>query len=308
VAAPGKLAHPEAPLPKVKASTDPAVIERGRYLVHGPAHCAQCHSTDDRDHPEKVRSTPLHGGLAFPMGPLGTRYGRNLTPDKETGLGALSDAQIARTLRSGVLHDGEISFFMLIAASDLSESDITAVVSYLRSVAPVKRRVPPGEWALFGRVLLTYVFPPLAPRPTPAPKHVAPSAEPSVEQGAYLADQVAVCTSCHTKFDMNTLKPFGPKGGGSLPEPSHGPDSDMEFVAPNLTSHATGVTGRMTEDLFVARLKAGRVIATSIMPWEAFADITETDLRSIYRYLKTLPPADNDVGPSYRKIGWKPGN
>jgi hypothetical protein len=81
----------------------------------------------------------------------------------------------------------------------------------------------------------------------------------------------------------------------------------MEFVAPNLTSHPTGVTGRLSEDQFVARLRGGRVFPFSIMPWENFALTTDADLRSVYRYLRTLPGVDADVGPSYREVGWTSG-
>jgi hypothetical protein len=107
-------------------------------------------------------------------------------------------------------------------------------------------------------------------------------------------------------MDPMSFQFVGEKGAGSLPEASHGEDADMEFVAPNLTSHPAGVTGRLSEDEFVARLKGGRVFDSSIMPWENFALTTEIDLRSVYRYLRTLPPVDNDVGPSYRPIGWTP--
>ncbi len=53
----------------------------------------------------------------------------------------------------------------------------------------------------------------------------------------------------------------------------------------------------------MARLKAGRVHASSIMPWEGFQLTTETDLRSVYQYLRSLPPVDNDVGPTYYPAG-----
>jgi cytochrome c553 len=300
-----KLQFPDTPAPALAASKDPGVIERGRYLVHGPAHCASCHSVNDRAHPEKLLSNPpLQGGLEFAMGPLGTRYGRNLTSDSETGIGAISDASIARTLRTGVAHDGEVSFFMRFSASALSDDDIVAVISYLRSLSPVKNQVPRGSWGLLGKVLLTYAMT-VEPRAEPPVAHVAPSAEPTVERGRYLADQVALCTFCHSKIDMSTIAVTGPKAGGSDPDPSHGEDEGMEFVAPNLTSHPTGMTGKLDEDAFVKRLKGGRAHASSIMPWEGFAQTTEVDLRSIYRYLQTLPKVDHDVGPTYRNEGWK---
>ena len=53
----------------------------------------------------------------------------------------------------------------------------------------------------------------------------------------------------------------------------------------------------MSEDEFVARFRAGRAIPGSPMPWQGYARMAEDDLRAIYRYLMTVPPARNDVGP-----------
>lgn len=301
-----KLQYPDTPYPKIAASKDAEVIARGKYLVYGPAHCAQCHTTDDRTKPELVKTEPLHGGLAFEMGPLGNRYGRNLTSDEATGIGKLTDEQVARVIRTGVLPSGEVSFFMKIAAANPSDEDLVAILSYLRSVEPVSREVPKGEWFLFGKILVKYAFPAFEPRPLEGPKHVppAPSGEPSVERGEYLAENLMLCVGCHTAFDMSTFQASGPKAGGGTPEASHDPkDSHMEFATPNLTSHPTGVTGKMDEEMFLARMKAGRSIETSIMPWESFQQTTESDLRSVYRYLKSLPPVDHDNGPVYREIG-----
>jgi mono/diheme cytochrome c family protein len=297
------LDYPGTPYPAIVASADPSVIEQGRYLAHGPAHCVQCHTTGDRDHPELMMSTPLHGGLAFDMGPIGLRYASNLTSDRETGLGAYTDGEIARTLRTGVRPNGELSMFM--AMGNLSDEDLVALVSYLRSLAPVRNAVPDGEWYTLGKVLVHAI--PLGPNAAPVPAHVPPADEPSVARGGYLVDHVMMCTFCHSEIDPMSGQVLGPPGGGGAPEPSHGPDRDMEFVTPNLTSHPTGVTGQLSEDAFVARIRAGRVHTSSIMPWEPFQQtVTDSDLRSVYRFLRTLPPIDHDVGPTYRKIGWTP--
>ena len=75
-----------AAFPDIHASRDSAVIERGRYLAFGPAHCSGCHSP--RSNQEKINQgekLPLMGGLDFNL-PIGTIYSKNITPDDETGI------------------------------------------------------------------------------------------------------------------------------------------------------------------------------------------------------------------------------
>jgi mono/diheme cytochrome c family protein len=297
------LQYPDTPYPTVAASTDPELVERGRYLANGPSHCATCHSTGDREHPELIGTTPLTGGLAFEMGPIGARYAANLTPDPTTGIGRWTDAEVARTIRTGVLPDGELSVFMA-GQANLSDEDLVAVLSYLRSLEPVSNAVPDGEWFALAKVMLTVGAFRLEPRLDPPPTYVPHAEEPSVARGEYVAEHLALCVGCHTTVDMATFEPVGPKAGGGTVEPSHGADSDMEYAPPNLTSDPTGVTGKLDEDAFVARLGAGRVHLSSIMPWENLGSMTEADQRSVYRYLKSLPPVANDTGPPYRRIGW----
>jgi mono/diheme cytochrome c family protein len=306
-AAKGKLQYPDAPYPEgIVASTDPNVIERGRYLVHGPAHCAQCHSSTDRDHPELIATAPLSGGLAFEMGPMASMWSANLTPDVATGIGRRTDAELARTILTGVLPDGSFSIFMGTSASKPAKEDVTAIISYLRSIPPIEHEVKPGEWYLFGKLLVTYAFPRFTLKSTAGPAYVPVAEAPSVARGEYLAENVMLCVACHSPFDMATFESLPPKAGGGQAEQSHGKDSDKEYAPPNLTSDPTGITGKWTEDQFVTRLQGGRVYASSIMPWENFAATSDSDLRSVYRYLKSLPPVKNDTGPSYRDVGWTP--
>ena len=91
-------------------------------------------------------------------------------------------------------------------------------------------------------------------------------------------------------------------GGDAMPEA----EGDMELVPPNLTTHPEhGRLAAWTEDGFVARLRGGRVHAGSPMPWENYRLMTDSDLRSLHRYLVSLPPSDHDVGPDRREVGWK---
>jgi cytochrome c553 len=251
-----------------------------------------------------MMTAPLSGGMEFKMGPVATLYARNLTPDPETGIGDISDELLARALRTGVMADGSLSIMMRFSASRLSDEDIVAVMSYLRSLEPVHNPVPRGKLGLVGKLLVTYMLD-IEPHPSSPIPHVEPADEPSVERGRYLAEHVMLCISCHTELDTKTLQHTGPKAGGGLPEPSHD-DKTMEFAAPNLTSHPTGRTGQMDEDAFVARMRGARLYPDSIMPWESMQSTSEADLRSVYRYLRSLPPVDNETGPSYREKGWQP--
>ena len=71
------------------------------------------------------------------------------------------------------------------------------------------------------------------------------------------------------------------------------------MVAPNITNDpTTGRLARFTENEFVARMRAGRAIPGSPMLWQGYQRMDEDDLRAIYRYLQTVPPVVNDVGPA----------
>ncbi len=76
-------------------------------------------------------------------------------------------------------------------------------------------------------------------------------------------------------------------------------DATKVFVPPNLTPDPeTSPIGKWNEDGFVGRVRAGEVVKGTPMPWGAFARMTDDDLRSIYRYLRTLPPFVHATGPA----------
>lgn len=91
---------------------------------------------------------------------------------------------------------------------------------------------------------------------------------------------------------MKTGKLVGPRYGGTRNW------EGSRFNPPNLTSDPkTGKTAYFSEDAFVARMRAGRTLPGSPMPWVQFSRMDEDDLRAIYRYLRTIPPVQNDTGP-----------
>lgn len=286
----------DAPTPRVQVSTAPDVLARGEYLVHGPGACAMCHASQE----DATRTTPgkrpsLRGGYVFSMPGFGTFRPSNLTPDDETGLGRRTPEQIARTIRHGVGADGSLAPFMAIHASGMADDDLAAVVSYLLSTEPVAHDAGTDELSFPAKAMVAFVFEPAHPDT----RAVAPVAAATVERGEYLANDVALCAFCHTEHDPLTMEATTPKLSGGTPNPSV-EDPDTVFTAPNLTPWSGGALARFDEDAFVARFRAGKLTPSSPMPWQALGNMTDDDVRAIYRYLQTLPPTAKDTGPSAR--------
>jgi mono/diheme cytochrome c family protein len=117
-------------------------LARGKYLVT-IGNCNDCHTPGYFfGKPDMTRY--LGGSDVGFQGPAGTVVGRNLTPDKETGLGKWTNAQIAIAIRSGVRPDGRVLAPVMPwpAFSKLTDDDVTAIVLYLKSLPPVRHVVP----------------------------------------------------------------------------------------------------------------------------------------------------------------------
>jgi mono/diheme cytochrome c family protein len=288
----------DAPYPNITASQDPVVIERGRYLAYGLAHCVDCHS----DPKQKAASAagdelPLVGGHVWKL-PIATVYSRNITPDEETGIGRYSDKELARILRYGVHADGrQVLPFMPFA--NLADDDLTAIISFLRAQKPVRNEVPPQEVNFIGKAVLAFVIGPQGPTGTP-PTSV--KREASAQYGKYLAESVGNCIKCHTKIDMSTGQLAGVPFSGGAEFPSEH-DPSRVFVSPNLTPDPRwGWLDGWSEDAFVARFHAGPVHEDSPMPWRSFRSVKDDDARAVYRYLKSLPPAPGGPDPKTRDM------
>lgn len=290
---------PDTPRPAITARTDAETIARGEYLVHAVAHCSTCHGPKELAEQHLVDFTkPLAGGWRIEAGMFGTFVTQNLTPDKDTGIGALSDGDLARVVRHGVDHRGKLSPVMRLAVGTMSDEDLTAIISWLRAQQPISAKRPPYELGLLGKVVALD----FNPRMEPVPAHV-PEGDISVARGKYLAEGPAACAVCHTPRDpLSSFAATGPLFSGEAEAEEDPYNSNQEIVVPNLTPDPT--TGHITtwsEDAFVARFKAGRVIKGSKMPWDAFQRLTENDVRSIYRFLRSLPPVKHEIGPSVRR-------
>ena len=124
-----------------QARQNPA--RRGEYLVDSLG-CALCHSPFD----ENKRMLPgfaMAGGLRIRLEPFGEYPSGNLTSDKETGLGTWSDQEIKTVLTRGILRDGTrlLPYPMDWGSfGTMKEDDLNAIVAYLRTIPPVRNKVP----------------------------------------------------------------------------------------------------------------------------------------------------------------------
>ena len=125
-----------------QAAADPQ-LDRGKYLVT-LGGCNDCHTPGyflgkpDFEH-------ALSGSeVGFSIPGLGVFVGRNLTPDKETGLGDWTSDQIVAAMTTGKRPDGRVLAPIMpwMAFSHLTPEDAQAIAAYLKSIPPVKHAVP----------------------------------------------------------------------------------------------------------------------------------------------------------------------
>jgi mono/diheme cytochrome c family protein len=281
--------HFDAPYPAIKASTDSTIIARGKHLVLGPAHCVACHSTAKNADSliQADAEVPLSGGFQFKFA-LGTFYTRNITSDSATGIGRFTDRELARILRYGVHKNGE-TVLPFMNYQNLSDDDLRAVISYLRSTTPVHNQVPDHEVSLIGNVVKAFMLQPVGP--SGEVPHTMPC-DTTAAYGNYLVAKVAQCGGCHSQHD-ETGKIIGAELAGGTPMTR--PGSTIALTPPNLTPDSSSRIFGWSQDDFVKRFRMGRVNPNSEMPWASFSRMTDDELKAIYQYLKTVKPAKTPV-------------
>lgn len=249
--------------------TDAASIERGRHLAVVIFQCSACHGEN------------LGGQVMFEDPLTGRLAGTNLTSG-EGGIGReYTDEDWVRAIRHGVLPNGRAGIAMVSNIFyHLSDADVGAIVAYLKSVPPVDNVLPPTRLGPLGRlyVLLSETdVMPAAGLDHTAPRPPDPIPGVTVEYGEYLAH---ICTFCHGE---NLAGFAAPEGQATDPMPR------------NLTP--AGHLANWTEADFLRALRTGGTpegdfLDPEAMPWKAFGQMTDDELKAIWLYLQTLPPAE----------------
>ena len=184
---------------------------------------------------------------------------------------------------------------------NMTDEDIQAIISFLRSQEPVRNEVPRSGYSFLGKFLLTMgLLKPVGPAGIP-PAQI--KKDSTLAYGSYIANSVANCNGCHTDRDLKTGEFTGPIFAGGFWMPPDDFTQGYSFITPNLTPHESGIMSTWSEEDFITRFRAGRNIATSPMPWGTFARMEEIELKALYRYLKSLDPVDNAID----KVVYQPG-
>jgi mono/diheme cytochrome c family protein len=265
-----------------------ARLERGRYIVEGPAHCFQCHSETDYSRPG---THPLPGkkgaGAIFVEDGMSWLVAPNITPDKETGAGTWTDEQLERAIREGIGHDGRRLFPVMpyMNFRNMSDEDVASVITYLRSIEPVRNVLPQTQIP----EVMKGALPPHQPITAAVP---GPNMSSQVDRGKYLVT-LGNCVTCHTPMNQQggPMMEMAFAGGFKLKGPWG------EVSGANITPDASGIS-YFDEALFVKTLRTGHVGARRlnyVMPIGYFKNMTDDDLKAIFAYLRTVPAVQHRI-------------
>jgi mono/diheme cytochrome c family protein len=252
-------------------------IAHGKALVDA-GDCASCHTAD----PAK----PFAGGVRIDT-PFGAITTPNITPDRDTGIGAWSDQDFYRALRLGVAPDGSRYYpaFPYPYFTRITRSDILAIRAYLATLAPIANKPPPPELRFpFNFRVVMRLWNWLFFRPG----ILDPDQQKGTDwnRGRYLVRGLGHCGACHTPKNV-----FGADRRG---HDLAGGKVDGWF-APRLDGAARSGLKSWSVDDIVEYLQSGRnaksnadgLMAEVIV--NSTSKMSDTDVKAIAVYLKSLP-------------------
>jgi mono/diheme cytochrome c family protein len=251
----------EIPIP-----TDSASLELGHHIANIKG-CTDCHGPDMGG--KAVLDDPGLGYLAAPN--ITTGKGGLLSRHK-----TYSDEDYIRAIKHGIGKDNKtLKLMPAYEYNPLSGKDLGALVAYVKSVPPADRQMPvialrPVAYVLTFLDKLPLVAAERVDHTVQSQEAVQPEVTPAY--GKYLA---VSCTGCHRDNFQG--------GDGLIPGSP---------VVPNIT--ASGKVGKWTEAEFIKTLRTGvtpegKKLDPKFMPWPMAKDFTETEIRSLYLFLTSLP-------------------
>jgi mono/diheme cytochrome c family protein len=262
--------------PAASAAT-PDNIARGAYLAKA-GDCMACHTMRG--------GAPYAGGRALET-PFGRIVAPNITPDRETGIGAWSADDFWMALHNGKSRDGRLLYpaFPYTNTTKVTRDDADALFAFLRNL-PAQRRASEGhslrfpynqQFMLAGWRLLYF---------KPGVFEAVPGKDAQWNRGAYLVEGLGHCSACHSSRDsLGGIE--GTLSGGLIPM--------LGWYAPSLTSEAEAGLGSWDVPHIAQLLKTGvSPRATVFGPMaevvgQSLQHLSDADITAMAVYLKSLP-------------------
>ena len=242
-------------------------IKRGKHLVNSRVSCDGCHGKD------------FGGAAVVDIALVGHWVAPNLTAGEGSVTNGFTANDWDRAVRHGVRRNGMSSSMPSGDFANLTDHELSDIVAYIRSMPPVNRDMGAVKLGpVFAFMIATDPKAFTAATVDHDKAHVVepPTESPSVELGQHI---VQVCRGCH-----------GPRlSGGTLAG-----DPDMPVVA-NITPDATGLKSWSEAD-FIRALREGKrkdgTAISKMMPWQAYGQMSDTELKAVWAYLQTVPPLE----------------
>ena len=260
------------------ANAQSALVKRGDYLVNGIMTCGNCHTP--KGPTGDIMDRAFSGGISWDEPPF-TVTAPNITPDPDTGIGKWSDADIKKVLRTGIRPNG--TPVAMVMPTDfyeiITERDIDAIVAYLRTLKPIKNKVPDP---IYKMPQVHHAFP-----GTEKPFTEAMMSD-KLMKGFYLAS-IAHCMECHT--------PMGPRGREFATKLGTGgfefPGPWGKSVSRNITQSKTKGIGSWTDDEIKRAITQGiSKDGSKLKPpmgFHYYSTVSADDLDAVVAWLRTVP-------------------
>ncbi|MCC3705266.1 c-type cytochrome [Rouxiella badensis] len=256
-----------------------SLIAKGQYLALA-GDCGACHTNSG--------GKAFAGGLAINT-PIGQIFSTNITPSKTAGIGNYTLEDFDKAVRKGIRKDGSNLYPAMpyTSYSKISDEDMKALYAYfMQDVQPVDVKGPETALPFPFNIRLSMAGWNL----------IFAGGKPFVEdstqshiwnRGAYLAEGLAHCSTCHTP--RNPL--MAEESGKSLAGASLG-----TWFAPNITSDPHAGIGRWTQQDLVDYLATGRADNGSQAGGpmleaidKSFSKLSPADLKAIATYIQSVP-------------------
>ncbi|MFN0200291.1 MAG: c-type cytochrome [Bacteroidia bacterium] len=277
-------------LKNLKVEVSPQKVDRGLKIA--AMLCKQCHLGEDgKLSGKKMLDLPTDFGTAYTM---------NITQSKEKGIGNWTDGQLFYFLRTGIKPSGEYAPAYMPKFPNMADSDLEAVIAYLRSATPEVQaseiQPPKNQPNFMVKFLCNVAFKPF---PLPEKPIVVPDSANKIELGKYLANGMINCYGCHsadfkTVNDLNPEKSVGFYGGGNPLLNEEG----QVIPSSNITMDSETGIGKVSEQQFIEAVKyckkpgSGNPLRYPMIP---HTTLTDYEASAIYAYLQTVPKVVNKV-------------